>query len=103
VALPLLNPNAKQRRLRDLNDHVKYKVDHSLDFRGSVTPLALLTFSHVFNEMKFDEILECVGQDPKTMADFFKVLPPVSYEIVIKEEFEDKYFRILLKKKPNEP
>lgn len=92
-----------QRRPPELNDIIEYKADRILDFRDSVTSLALLKFTNVFNEMKSDEILECVGQNPNTMADFFKVLPPVSYEVVIKEEFENRYFRILLKKKPNVP
>lgn len=103
MAFGLLKPVAKQRRLRDLNDNVEYKADRILDFRDSVTSLALLKFTNVFNEMKSDEILECVGKNPNTMADFFKVLPSVSYEVVIKEEFENRYFRILLKKKPNVP
>ncbi|NNG01601.1 MAG: hypothetical protein HKM93_19590 [Desulfobacteraceae bacterium] len=77
----------------------EYKADHILDIRDSVTPLALLKFTNVFNEMNSNEILECVGRTPETMADLFKVLPPVSYEIVIKEEFEHKFFRILLRKK----
>jgi TusA-related sulfurtransferase len=87
------------RETTDLKHNVKYKADHKLDFRDSVTSLALLKFTNVFNEMKSDEILECLGQNPKTMADFFKVLPSVSYEVVIKEEFENKYFRILLRKR----
>jgi TusA-related sulfurtransferase len=82
-----------------LNDNVENKADRTLDFRDSMTPLALLKFTNVFNEMKSDETLECVGQNPKTMADFFKVLPSVSYEVVIKEEFENRYFRILLRKR----
>jgi TusA-related sulfurtransferase len=82
-----------------LKHNVEYKADRILDFRDSVTSLSLLKFTNVFNEMKSDEILECVGQNPKTMADFFKVLPAVSYEVVIKEEFENRYFRILLKKR----
>jgi TusA-related sulfurtransferase len=103
MAFGLLIPVAKQRRRRDLSDNVENKAHHILDFRDSVTSLALLKFTNVFKEMKSDEILECVGQNPNTMADFFKVLSPVSYEVVIKEEFENKYFRILLKKKPNVP
>ena len=84
-----------------MTDTDEHKADRRLDFRGSVTPLALLKFTHVFNEMNRDEILECVGQDPKTMVDFFKVLPPVSYEIVVKEEFGDRFFRLQLRKKSN--
>lgn len=84
-----------------MNDRIEHKADRVLDFRGSVRPLALLNFTHVFNQMQLDEIVECLGQDPKTMADVFMVLPPVSYEIVVKEEFEDRYFRILIRKKSN--
>ncbi len=82
-----------------MNDNIEYKADRILDFRDSMTPLALLKFTNVFREMKSEEILECVGQNPKTMAEFFKVLSPVSYEIVVKEEFENRFFRILLRKK----
>jgi TusA-related sulfurtransferase len=82
-----------------MKEPIAHKADRILDFRDSVTPLALLKLTHVFNEMRSNEILECVGQNPTTMADFFKVLPAVSYEIVTQEEFEDRYFRIRLKKR----
>lgn len=81
-----------------MNDHLEHKADRTLDFRDSVTPLALLKFTNVFSEMRPNEVLECIGRNPKTLVDLFKVLSPVSYEIVIKEEFENRYFRILLKK-----
>ncbi len=99
LASPLLSYVAMQRKPLDLNTTIEHKADRRLDFRDSVTPLALLKLTHVFNEMKSNEILECVGQNPKTMADFFKVLPTVSYEIVTQEEFEDHYYRIVLKKR----
>lgn len=98
MAFRLHSPAVMQRRQQGVNDKLKHKADRTLDFRDSVTPLALLKFTNVFNEMKPDEVLECIGQNPKTMTDFFLVLPSVSYEIVIKEEFENRYFRILLKK-----
>jgi TusA-related sulfurtransferase len=87
-----------QKRPSDLNDRFEQKADRTLDFRDSVTPLALLKFTNVFSEMRSNEVLECIGRNPKTLVDLFKVLSPVSYEIVIKEEFENRYFRILLKK-----
>jgi TusA-related sulfurtransferase len=99
LASPLLSTVAMQRRPLDLNDTIEPKADRILDFRDSVAPLALLKLTHVFSEMRSNEILECVGQNPTTMADFFKVLPAVSYEIVMQEEFEDRYYRILLKKR----
>ncbi len=88
-----------QRKPLDTTDTIAPKADRILDFRDSVTPLALLKLTHVFSEMRSNEILECVGHNPKTMADFFKVLPTVSYEIVTQEEFEDRYYRIVLKKR----
>lgn len=99
LASPLLSFVAMQRRPLDLNNSIEPKADRRLDFRDLVTPLALLKLTHVFNEMRSNEILECVGQNPTTMADFFKVLPAVSYEIVTQEECEDRYYRIVLKKR----
>ena len=99
LASPLLSSVTMQRRPPDLSDPIEHKADRKLDFRGSVAPLALLKLTHVFSEMRSNEILECVGQNPTTMADFFKVLPAVSYEIVTQEEFEDHYYRIRLKKR----
>lgn len=75
------------------------KADYLLDFRDIMTPLALLKFTNAFREMQVDEILEIIGHNRETMADLFKVLPSISYELMIKEKLQDRFFRILIRKK----
>ena len=79
---------------------MKNKADHILDLRGAIPPISLLKITQAFREMKPDEILEILGQDPDTQRDLFKVLPTLSYELIIMEETEQgASFRVRMKKK----
>ena len=79
---------------------MKNKADHILDLRGAIPPISLLKVTQAFREMKPDEILEILGHDPDTRRDLFKVLPTLSYELIIMEETEQgASFRVRMKKK----
>ena len=75
------------------------KADYILDLRGEITPLALLKVTHLFREMKADEILEILGRDIEAREDIFKLLASVSYETTAIEEMEDSCYLIRLKKR----
>ncbi|MGA7875593.1 MAG: hypothetical protein WCA08_08010 [Desulfoferrobacter sp.] len=77
----------------------KHKADYVLDFKETITPLALLKMTQVLREMKTDQILEIIAYDPDTRTDLFKVLPPSSCEL-LDMEFNEKAdcYRIQLKK-----
>jgi TusA-related sulfurtransferase len=81
------------------NKGMKQKADYVLDFRGTITPLALLKMGQVLREMKTNEVLEIIAHDPDTRTDVFKVLPPSSCEL-LDMEFNEKAdcYRIQLKK-----
>jgi TusA-related sulfurtransferase len=74
-------------------------VDYSLDFRGVITPLAMLKLSRVFREMKSNQILEVLGLDADARCDLFRLLPAVSYELIAMEESEDAMIRVRLRKR----
>lgn len=77
----------------------KRKADYVLDFRETITPLALLKMTHILREMKTNQILEIIARDPDTRTDLFKVLPPSSCELLDMEFCEKKdCYRIQLKK-----
>ena len=75
------------------------KADYVLDFRETITPIALLKMTQVLREMKTSEVLEIVANDPDTRTDVFKVIPPSSCEL-LGMEFNEKAdcYRIQLKK-----
>lgn len=75
------------------------KADYQLDFAGAITSLALLKLTRVFREMKSEQVLEVLGLDADTRSDLFRVLPPVSYEIMTIDQHEDASFRVQLKKR----
>lgn len=68
---------------------MKQDPDHILDFRGSLSSIALLKITRIFNEMGISETLEIVGADPDTRKDLFKVLPESAYEVIFAEGAED--------------
>jgi len=80
---------------------LKSKADHILDLRGIIPPITLLKVSKTFREMKPNEILEIMGRDPDTRRDIFKVLPDVSYELIVIEDLEEEHdsYRIRMKKR----
>ena len=76
------------------------KPDYILDLRGAINPITLLKVSHIFRGMKEEETLEILCRDPDTRTDIFKVLPPLSYELIIMEEMEeDASFRVQMRKR----
>lgn len=79
------------------------KPDHILDIRRSIPPISLLKVSQAFRAMKKKETIEILCGDNDTRTDIFKVLPPLSYKLVLVEELEDEntLFRVQIKKKKN--
>jgi len=76
------------------------KADHHLDLRGAITPLTLLKATEVFRQMKCNEVLEVVGRDSDTRNDLLKVLPSLSFDLIVNEEIgDDRSYRIQLKKR----
>jgi len=79
------------------------KVEYTLDFRGSITPIMLLKMTQMFSKMETEDILEIQGSDPDTQKDLFKVLPEASYELLSVDTSEKKgleyFYRIRLKKR----
>jgi TusA-related sulfurtransferase len=80
-------------------DSVMQKADYILDFRETITALALLKMTQVLREMNNEEVLEIITRDSEVRADVFKVIPTSSCEL-IDMEFNKKAdcFRIQLKK-----
>jgi TusA-related sulfurtransferase len=78
---------------------LKPKTDHYLDIRGAIPPISLLKISQVFRDMKPNEILEIHGRDPDTRTDLLKVLPELSYKLIVFEEMaRDASYRVKIKK-----
>lgn len=70
---------------------------HKFDLREAITPFALLKVTQAFREMKPGDILQVMGDDPKTRREMFKVLQTVNYTVVDTEE-NGKYYCICFKK-----
>jgi len=78
---------------------LEQKADYILDFRETISPLALLKMTQVLQEMKMEEILEIITCDPDVRTDVFKVIPTHSCELVDMEFNREKdFYRIQLKK-----
>ena len=75
------------------------KADYILDFRETITSLALLKMTQVLREMNTEEVLEIITHDSDARTDVFKVIPTSSCEL-IDMEFNKAAdcFRIQLKK-----
>lgn len=79
---------------------MKRKADHTLDFRGTITPISLLKATQVLREMKASETMEILGCDSDTLSDLLKVLPASSYELATMEgDAGQTLYRIKLKKR----
>jgi TusA-related sulfurtransferase len=75
------------------------KADYILDFRETITSLALLKMTQVLREMNTEEVLEIITRDPDARTDVFKVIPTSSCELIDMEFNPDvDCFRIQLKK-----
>jgi TusA-related sulfurtransferase len=67
---------------------LKQTAHYVLDFRETITSLALLKMTQVLREMETDEILEIVIRDPDARTDVLKVIP-ASFCELIKIEFNE--------------
>jgi TusA-related sulfurtransferase len=74
------------------------KVDYRFDFRGAIKSLALLKLTRMFREMQTGETLEILGLDPDTRSDLFRLLPPVSYQLITSEEQDNSLLGVHLRK-----
>jgi len=76
-------------------------IDHTLDLRGTISPVTLLKVSQIFEKMASEQIMEVKIRDLDTRTDIFKILPDNTFELITKEIVKDYglYYRILIKKK----
>lgn len=75
------------------------KADYTLDFRETITALALLKMTQVLREMHTDEVLEIITRDPDARTDVFRVIPTSSCELIDMEfNKEADFLRIRVKK-----
>ena len=79
---------------------MKENANHTLNFKGSITPMTLLKLTNVFRAMKSGETLEVTGLDEDIKNDLFKVLRELSYQVVADEKIIDvtPLYRVRLKK-----
>jgi TusA-related sulfurtransferase len=78
---------------------LKRKADYVLDFRESLTSLALLKMSQALREMRSGEVLEIIAQGTDAHEDVFRLMPTTSCEILLMEIDEKaELCRIRLKK-----
>ena len=73
------------------------KIKHRFDFREAIAPFAFLKVTQAFREMEPGDILQVVGDDPKTREEIFKVLQTVDYTVVNTEVDNDFYCLYLRK------
>ena len=73
------------------------KIMHKFDLRKAITPFALLKVTQAFRDMEPGDILQVMGDDPKTRREMFKVLQTVNYTVVDTKE-DGKYYCICFKK-----
>ena len=85
------------RNKNKLDQTLKMKIMYKFDLREAITPFALLKVTQAFRDMKPGDILEVVGDDPKTRREMFKVLQTVNYTVVDTKE-DGKYYCICFKK-----
>ena len=83
-----------------MNVNAESKPDYTLDFRRSITSIALLELSRLFDEMGINKTLSIIVPDKDIIADICKVLPKSSYEMNITEK-EDSVSMINIKKTAN--
>ena len=73
------------------------EILHKFDLRETITPFAFLKVTQAFRDMKPGDILQVVGDDPKTRIEIFKVLHTVRYTLVDTQE-EGNYYCFSIKK-----
>ena len=75
------------------------RILYKFDFREVITPFALLKVTQAFRDMKPGEILQLMGDNPKTLEEIFKILQTVNYTVVDTEE-NNNFYCICLRKEP---
>ena len=70
---------------------------HKFDLREAIAPFAFLKVTQAFRDMKPGEILQLVGDNPKTREEIFKVLQTANYTVVDTEE-DNNFYCIRLRK-----
>ena len=85
------------RNKNKLDQTSEMKIMYKFDIREAITPFALLKVTQAFRDMKPGDILQVVGDDPKTRREMFKILQTVNYTVVDTEE-DGKYYCICFKK-----
>jgi TusA-related sulfurtransferase len=73
------------------------KIIHKFDLREAITPFAYLKVSQAFRDMEPGDILQVVGDDPKTREEIFKVLQTANYAVV-NTEVNNDFYSIYLRK-----
>ncbi len=72
---------------------------HKFDLREAIAPFAFLKVTQAFRDMKPGEILQLMGDNPKTLEEIFKILQTVNYTVVDTEE-NNNFYCICLRKEP---
>lgn len=72
---------------------------HKFDLREAIAPFAFLKVTQAFRDMKTGEILQLMGDNPKTLEEIFKILQTVNYTVVDTEE-NNNFYCICLRKEP---
>ena len=85
------------RNKNKLDQTLEMEIMYKFDLREAITPFALLKVTQAFRDMKPGDILEVVGDDPKTRREMFKVLQTVNYTVVDTKE-DGKCYCICFKK-----
>lgn len=94
--LPPFPSKPKERSESDL----KQVPHYVLDFRETITPLALLKMNQVLKGMQPDEVLEIITTDPDARTDVLKIIPASTCELIDMELTADaKSCRIQLRKR----
>ena len=76
---------------------MKTQIKHKFDLREAITPFAYLKVSQAFRDMEPGDILQVVGDDPKTREEIFKVLQTANYTVV-NTEVDNDFYSIYLRK-----
>ncbi len=61
----------------------------TLDLRGMILPFVLLKVSNAFKEIGTGETLEILLEDPDSMRDLLKILPPALCKLTTTEKIKD--------------
>lgn len=90
------HPHCK-KELKNQREPLEMRIVHKFDLRDAIIPFALLKVTQAFRDMNPGDILQIVGDDPKTRREMFKVLQTVNCTVIDTEE-DGKYYCIYFKK-----